>query len=42
MFRIAKNSEKEEYHMNIKNVYNQLTNVDIEQQNRIWDERGNV
>ena len=28
--------------MDIKTVYNQLTNVDIEQQKQIWDERGLV
>lgn len=26
--------------MDVKNIYTQLTNVDIEQQKRIWDERG--
>ena len=26
--------------MDIKNVYKQLTNVDIEEQKRLWDERG--
>jgi len=26
--------------MNIDNVYTQLTNVDIEEQKKIWDERG--
>ena len=26
--------------MDIKNIYKQLTNVDIEEQKRLWDERG--